>query len=95
MAWSNKAEHESRISDIPAGSSDNLDIVFAIDGSDQLYLATIIFPNYPNLMRARGEYRFTMVVGAEEALPSTVQLRVHWGGGIEALSLPADPVSVQ
>ncbi len=95
MAWSNKAEHESRISDIPAGNSDNLDIVFATAGSDQLYLATIIFPDYPNLMQARGEYRFTMVVVAEESPPSTILLRVHWGGSIEALGFPADPVSVQ
>lgn len=93
MAWANKTPGTREI-DLAAESVDLLDVVYAVEGSRELHLATVVVPSYPNLMGLPGHYRFTFNLNSENAGPRIVTLRVHWGFDIDALGFPSDPVEI-
>lgn len=91
MAWANKASGTRQI-DLAPGSTDLLDVVYAVEGAQEMRLATIVRPSYPGLMSQAGQYQFTIEVTTADMAPQIVRLRVHWGFDRQTLSFPADPI---
>ncbi len=59
MTWANKPLNAGREVDLASDDVDILDIAHADEGSQELYIASLVPANYPSLMRMAGTYRFT------------------------------------
>jgi hypothetical protein len=92
MGWANKPVHDSREVGLGPDSVDTLDVVYVLDGSRELHIASIIPTNYPNLMGLAGDYRFTLQLASTNAGSRTVRLGVHWD--FKAFTFPGDPVEI-
>jgi len=94
LAWASNPSPALH-ADIHPDATEVLDVVYAIEGSAELHLATRVeLTTYADLMAAAGQYRFTFQVSSEGSRPRTMQLRVYWGLAIDTLALPADPLTV-
>jgi hypothetical protein len=93
MAWANKPAGTREV-DLGPNGVDLLDLVYAIERSRELHLATIVIPHYPNLMGLAGHYRFTIHLTSEKAATRTITVRIHWGFDIDTLNFPGDPIQI-
>ncbi|MGO8780250.1 MAG: hypothetical protein ACLQKK_15260 [Rhodomicrobium sp.] len=95
MPWSNKTAETSREISIHRGSTEYLDVVFGVEGTNEMLLATILKPYaYRGLMQRSGNYGITFQVTTLRGGALNVQMRIHWDGSFDRMSFPADSMTI-
>jgi hypothetical protein len=79
MAWSNKSSPEaSKEIDLHAQDADTLDLLYYVQGSRELHIASIVAANYPGLLALAGDYRLTLLLTSSSAGSQTAQVTLSW-----------------
>jgi hypothetical protein len=93
MGWSNKTGDDSKRLNIQPHTSELLDVVYGVEHSRSLYLATVPpAAAYINLMTLAGDYQFTLQISSANTGYRRAQVRIHWSFG-NALSEVEDAVT--